>query len=351
MIDVQFYLRDGFMRCYLRAWIEKSLVLPLLLALFLHGPEALFSADRWVFGYSSIGEGMWPLLVAKEKGILKRNGIRDMEFVFIEGGSRGVAALLGGDVHLMQMGGSAAVQAILNGAPIVILSSITNVLFFDLVTSKEIVKPSDLKGKKIAISRFGSTSDLATRILLSHWGISPKEVVLLQIGSNPARLMALSKGQIDGALLNSATHSLQAQQLGLKVLASLPEMGIELLQSSIVVTRAFGKLEENFLERFFKSLLESIAWLKNDANKSEATKILGRFIRSQDQAILGPTYELTRKAIHANPIATESGLRNILALISQSIPAGADVRAERFLDSRLLKQFNSSEYMRALYGR
>ncbi len=284
---------------------------------------------------------MWPLLAAKEKGIFRKHGIYNMEFVFIEGGSRGVAALLGGDVHLMQMGGSAAVQAILNGAPIVILSSVTNVLFFDLVTSKEIAKPADLKGKKIAISRFGSTSDLATRVLLSHWGISPKEVILLQIGSNPARLMALSKGQIQGALLNSATHSLQARQMGLKVLGSLPEMGIELLQSSIVVTRAFDRLEENFLERFFRSLLESIAWLKNDANKSEATRILGRFIRSEDQAILGPTYELTRKAIHANPLATESGLRNILAVISQSIPPGADVRAERFLDNHLLKQLSS----------
>src|SRR3990172_7458850 len=135
------HIRDGFMRSYLRGLIQKRLFLPLLLTIFLHCPESLLSADQWVFGYSSIGEGMWPVLIAKEKGIFRKNGMQDVEFVFIEGGSRGVAALMAGDVQLMQMGGSAAVQAVLNGAPLLILSSITNVLFFDLVTSKEIVKP------------------------------------------------------------------------------------------------------------------------------------------------------------------------------------------------------------------
>jgi len=321
--------------------------------LFLLPIASLQGAERWTFGYSSIGEGMWPVLIAKEKGIFRKNGMQDVEFVFIEGGSRGVAALMAGDVQLMQMGGSAAVQAVLNGAPLLILSSITNVLFFDLVTSKDILKPSDLKGKRIAISRFGSTTDFATRLLLNRWGISSKELTLLQIGSNPARLVALMKGQIHGALLNSATHSLEAQQKGLKVLASLPEMEIELLQSSIVVTRAFRKLESNFLERFFRSLLESIAWLKNDANKSEAMNILGRFIRSRDEKILAPTYELTRKIIRANPVATESGFRNILALISQvqSVPAGTDISAEKFLDNRLLEQLEYSGYIKSLYER
>jgi NitT/TauT family transport system substrate-binding protein len=333
-----------------KAVIRKTLTFSAAF-LFLIPIASCFGLERWTFGYSSIGEGMWPLLIAKEKGIFRKHGIPAAEFVFIEGGSRGVAALMGGDVQLMQMGGTAAVQAVLNGAPLLILSSITNVLFFDLVTSKEIVKPSDLKGKKIAISRFGSTTDLATRLLMNRWGISSKELILLQIGSNPARLVALLKGQIHGALLNSATHSLEAQQKGFRILASLPDMGIELLQSSIVATRALRKSEANFLERFFKSLLESIAWLKNEANRSEATYMLGRFIRSGNERILASTYELSRKVIRANPVATESGLRNILALVAQSTPGVADISAERFLDNGFLEQLDSSGYIKSLYER
>lgn len=292
---------------------------------------------------------MWPLLVAQQEGFLRKNGIPEMEFVLIEGGLRGMSALLGGDVHLMQTGGAPAIQAILKGAPLIILASLTNVLFFDFVVTKEITKASDLKGKRVAISQFGSTTDLATQLLLKRLGVSPKEVVFLQIGSNPARMAALSRGQIQAALLNSASHSPQAQRMGLKVLASLPEMGIELLQSSVITTRAFRKSQEGFLKGFFKSLVESLAWLRNVSNKQEALMVLGRFIRSQDQPLLERTYELSRKAARPNPIATESGLRNIVDFVSSGKQEDGRIEVEKFLDNSFLQQLESSGYIRSLY--
>lgn len=322
-------------------------LLCLLVSFFLPAHSA--SAEKWIYGYGSVGEGMWPLLVAQQKGFFSRNGIIDTEFVLIEGGLRGMSALLGGDVHLMQTGGAPAIQAILKGAPLVLLGSLTNVLFFDFVVSKEIGKPSDLKGKKIAISQFGSTTDLATQLVLKRFNISPKEIVFLQIGSNPARMGALLNGQIHGALLNSASHSPQAQQQGLKVLASLPEMGIELLQSSIITTKAFRKTQEAFLSRFFKSLVESIAWLRSEQNKQEALKILGRFIRSQDERLLQRTYELSRNAGRANPLATETGLRNILDFVAPPKPGEKALPVENFLDNSFLQQLESSGYIKSLY--
>lgn len=331
--------------------VPKGLFLSIVLALSFFSPQSAISATRWVYGYGSVGEGMWPLLVAEQKGFLNKNGIQNMEFVLIEGGLRGMSALLGGDVHLMQTGGAPAIQAILKGAPLIVLASITNILFFDFVVTKEIVRPLDLKGKRVAISQFGSTTDLATQLVLRRLGVSPKEVVFLQIGSNPARMALLLKGQIQGALLNSASHSPQAQQMDLKVLASLPDLGIELLQSSIMTTAAFRKSQGGFLNSFFKSLVESIAWLRNERNKQEALAILGRFIRSQDQGLLQRTYELSRKASRPNPIATESGLRNILDFISPGKQGEGMTAVERFLDNSFLQQLELSGYIRSLYER
>jgi ABC-type nitrate/sulfonate/bicarbonate transport system substrate-binding protein len=334
----------------LRSLTKPFLVLSFAVCIVLGAYRGVL-AERWVYGYGSVGEGMWPLLVAQQKGFFARNGIAETEFVLIEGGLRGMSALLGGDVHLMQTGGAPAIQAILKGAPLVILGSITNVLFFDFLVPKDIAKPADLRGKRIAISQFGSTTDLATQLVLKQFGISPKEVVFLQIGSNPARMAALLNGQIQGALLNSASHSPQAQQQGLKVLASLPEMGIELLQSSIITTKAFRKSQEVFLARFFKAVVESIAWLRNEQNKQEALKILGRFIRSQDQSLLQRTYDLSSKAGRPNPLATETGLRNILDFVSPGKPGDKTVAAENFLDNSFLQQLDSSGYIKSLYGK
>ncbi len=328
--------------------LKVSLAL-VALVLCLFSPRAALSANKWIYGYGSVGEGMWPLLVAQQKGIFRKHGILDMDFVLIEGGLRGISALLGGDVHLMQTGGAPAIQAILKGAPLVILGSITNLLFFDFIAGKEITKPSDLKGKRVAISQFGSTTDLATQLVLKRFGISPKEVVFLQIGSNPARMAALLNGQIQAALLNSASHSPQAQRQGLRVLASLPEMGIELLQSSIITTKSFRKIQEDFLNRFSRSLVEAIAWLRYEQNKQEALKILGRFIRSQDEGLLQRTYELSRRAGRPNPIATEGGLRNILDFIASGKEEERKISADNFLDNSFFQQLESSGYIRSLY--
>ena len=53
--------------------------------------------------------------------------------------------------------------------------------------------------------------------VLKHYGINPKDVTLLAIGSGVARLVAMRKGGLDAALLNSP-QDIQAVKEGFKVL-------------------------------------------------------------------------------------------------------------------------------------
>ena len=50
----------------------------------------------------------------------------------------------------------------------------------------------DLKGKRIAISRFGAASHMRVLNILPRYGLSEKDVTFLQIGDTPARIVALS---------------------------------------------------------------------------------------------------------------------------------------------------------------
>ena len=67
---------------------------------------------------------------------------------------------------------------------------------------KGIKTPQELKGKKVAISRFGSVSDIVTRMVLRHWGLEAKDVILMQVGNTPTRIAAILSGQVDGGLIN-----------------------------------------------------------------------------------------------------------------------------------------------------
>ena len=72
-----------------------------------------------------------------------------------------------------------------------------------IMTRKEIRKPEDLKGKRLAISRFGSVSDIITRMVLRHWRLEPiKDVALIQVGNTPTRIAAILSSQVDGGLIN-----------------------------------------------------------------------------------------------------------------------------------------------------
>ena len=73
---------------------------------------------------------------------------------------------------------------------------------------KNITKPDELKGKRLAISRIGSASDTVTRLVLKSWKIDPdKEVTVLQSGNTPTRMPALAAGHVDGALVSPETFT------------------------------------------------------------------------------------------------------------------------------------------------
>lgn len=87
-------------------------------------------------------------------------------------------------------------------------------LLHRLIVAPQIKRFEDLKGKKIAISAYGTLTDLLTREILLDHGLKPmQDVLLLQTGGVPVRYAALKSGNVQGALLASQ-HALAAMQDG-----------------------------------------------------------------------------------------------------------------------------------------
>src|SRR5262245_23725999 len=81
--------------------------------------------------------------------------------------------------------------------------------------------PKEMKGKKVAISRYGAFSDIETRFLIRQWGMDPeRDVQILQIGNSAARSAALVSGGVDGAVVTPAFVPV-ARNAGLNVIFDL----------------------------------------------------------------------------------------------------------------------------------
>lgn len=188
--------------------------------------------------YNALTEVSSALWVSRNAGFMARNGL-DLEFIYIESGSRSTQAMVADDIQIGQTGSGASIQARANGADTVIVLSVMPTVPFQVITRSDIKKPDDLRGKKIGISTFGSTGHFATRYFLDKLGLKPgRDVAVLQVGGQSARLAALKQGALDATLLG-APALLVAKRLGLHVLLDLVDIGFQYDYGSIATTRSF----------------------------------------------------------------------------------------------------------------
>src|SRR2546429_6605684 len=145
-------------------------------------PGLTMARDRLAMGYSSasgVFAGMW---VAQEGRIFAKYDI-DSHLVLIASGSLMVQAMLGGDLPVAGAAGSAAVDASLGGADVVMFGSMVKVPAFYIMALPEIKTIDDLRGKAVGVTRFGSSTDFTMRYVLRKQGLEPgRDVTLIQTG-------------------------------------------------------------------------------------------------------------------------------------------------------------------------
>src|SRR5262245_32153806 len=152
--------------------------------------------EKLIIAYSSLSGTQAPLWITYERGFFRRYGL-DVQLVYIESGSTTVQSLTNKEVAFAQMGGAAVLQSRLRGSDVMIIAGFLNTMDYQLMVEKAISRPDQLKGKTLAVSRFGSSSDFATRYALEKFGLVPdRDATILEIGSQPARFAALESGKI-----------------------------------------------------------------------------------------------------------------------------------------------------------
>src|SRR5262245_62223313 len=196
--------------------------------------------EKITIAYSSISGTMAPLWITHDRGLFRKYGL-DVQLVFIESGPTTVQSLVAKEVAFAQMGGAGVLQSRLRGSDVVMIAGFLNTMDYQLMVEKSITRPDQLKGKTMAVSRFGSSSDFATRYALDKFGLIPeRDVTILEIGSQPARFAALEAGKIQAAMV-AVPLTLKAKALGFHMLEDLQMLGIEYQNKWQVTNKALIK--------------------------------------------------------------------------------------------------------------
>ena len=120
--------------------------------------------------YSAISGAMAPLWVTQEGGYFRRERL-DVELLYIGGGSLLIQSILGGDVQFAYGPSVPVVNAAFRGSDLVFVANTGDTLIFSVMTKPEIKEPSDLKSKRVGVTRLGGSADLALEFALKRWGL------------------------------------------------------------------------------------------------------------------------------------------------------------------------------------
>jgi NitT/TauT family transport system substrate-binding protein len=312
--------------------------LPVLLAIGL--PGTAFSLEKVRLGYSGIGSGEEIHLFAKEAGLFSKSGL-DVEIVYIPGGSTVVQAMAAGELHFGRGSAIEVVSSHLSGFPLKILAALVNKFLYSFVTPLNITKPQELKGKAVAVSRFGSGSDFITRMALKSWGLEPvRDVTILQVGNSPERLAAVASGKVHGSILNLSQTS-RAKNLGLRVLADLSEIDVEYPQGVLYAPSSLIEKRADLIRNFLKPYVEAIRQFKS--NKPLAFNIISRSSGLKDQAAIEEYHDtLSKKFLLDYPMPTLAGMRTVLDDLGAKNPKVRQIKPEDLLEPRFLTELKKN---------
>ena len=114
------------------------------------------------------------MFIAQQEGLFAKYGL-DVELIHIPSSSRGIQTILAGEIAFSFMDGLNEVQADLKGANIAFVAGATNRQVFSLMARPEIKRAGDLKGKKIGITRIGSSTHTSALYALNQAGLKAGE--------------------------------------------------------------------------------------------------------------------------------------------------------------------------------
>ena len=104
-----------------------------------------------------------------EKDLFKKYGL-NVKLISIDSGTKAVTALLTGNMDICEVAGSAVVNAVAAGQDAVMIAGLYNAYPAFLMVTASIKTAQDLKGKALAISQPGSSTDVGTRLALKQLG-------------------------------------------------------------------------------------------------------------------------------------------------------------------------------------
>ncbi len=295
--------------------------------------------------YTAISATQSPLWVALESGVFPKYGL-DVEAPYIATSTTLTAAMLSGEVNIAVAAEEAVVSADLNGADLVMLAGGTNRLVFSVYAKPDIQSVQDLKGKRLGVTRTGSSTDFGARYLLTHNNLEPsKDVTIVQMGGVPEILTGIQAGALDAGVISPPT-TFKAADAGLREVIDLSKSDLTFYQSPVIARRSWVQANRDAATRFLKGYLEGIAIMKKQPDKGQA--IIGKYSNTTDPKILSSTLTQVLPLFPRDQTPEMAAVKTGLDQVALTQPKAVGADPNQFVDVTVMQDIIKSGFLESI---
>ncbi len=269
--------------------------------------------------------------VAKFQGYFKDEGL-DVEILQMNA-NVSVAALAARNVDYNLILQS-VVTANLRGLPLKVAGILIERPNHVIVTQPSIQKFADLKGKKIAISSYGSLVDILARLTTAHFKLDPrKDIDYVAAGSSSARVAQLQSGVVQAAFV-TPPGNLRAEAAGFKTLLRVRDL-FPFPVNGIGVHEQKLRTNRDEVKKVVRALLRANRYILD--NPKGAIKILSAWGRTKPE-VAEDAYNDNAKNYSRNLLVSRATLENVIESTRLNIEAKKDVSVDDIFDFSLVRE-------------
>lgn len=292
--------------------------------------------------YAAFSGAFAPLWIAADRNLFTKYGLNvDIRYI---APATATQALIGKNLDIINPGGE-IVEAGLNGEPVVYIAGIMSRAVMSIYAKPEIGSVADLKGKVLAVTVPGATTDFAARVLLQQARLTPgKDVKLIYLKGMAEILTGINQGNADAGIFTSPT-TLKAQHAGLKELVNVTEQNIPMIHAALASTKEYVKTRRDDARRFLQAYLEGIKIARTDPDYTK--QIIGKYTKTTDVADLENSYQTFLPAWERLPLVPAAAVQTMLNFATH--PGAKTAKPEAFIDNSILAEIGKSGFVDKLY--
>lgn len=248
-----------------------------------------------------------PFFVGIKTGIYRSEGL-EPQFIVMRSGII-FPALLSGELDYTTLYQS-AIRSAISGLPVRVIATLMTKQTFFLFSQREIRRVQDLKGKRIAISNFASSTDTSARAALKHHGLEAmRDATLIAMGDTGVRFQALLSGAIEAAIL-TPPYTVMAEQKGLNNLVWLGDILGDVPSNGLSTTVKTLKGNPDQVHRMLRASVRSMIYTRE--HKQDVLPILMKEFPGLDGDTLAGTLDFYVKAMSRDGRVGEGVIRELI---------------------------------------